>query len=137
LVVGLQRGCELEPILWPLRRDRRVRCVELPVSPYVVERPREARIARRRERLAEYLERAQPRLLNLRQIAIYDLERLVAGALLAFQDAEGFVLDLGVVEQVDHTEATAVVHMPLASFAEVASVRLGTTRWDLVHDREI
>jgi polynucleotide 5'-hydroxyl-kinase GRC3/NOL9 len=136
-VVGLQRGRELEPILWPLRRDGRVRCVELPVSPHVVERPREARIARRRERLAAYLEGAQPRLVNLRQMVVYDLEWLAVGALLAFQDAEGFSLALGVAEQVDHLGATAIVRTPLASMAEVASVRCGAARWDLVNRREI
>ena len=137
VVVALLRGRELEPILWPLRRDRRVRSVELPVSPYVVERPREARIARRRERLSQYLAGARPRLLNLRQMAIYDLERLALGALLAFQEVEGFALGLGVVEQADHLGGTAVVQTPLPSLAEVASVRFGAARWDLVNQREL
>ena len=44
MVIALQRASELDPILWPLRRDRRVRCVELSVSPCVVARSREARI---------------------------------------------------------------------------------------------
>ena len=51
VVIGLYREQELEPILWPLRRDRRVRCIELPASPHALARPRESRIARRRERL--------------------------------------------------------------------------------------
>jgi polynucleotide 5'-hydroxyl-kinase GRC3/NOL9 len=137
VVVGLQRRQELEPILWPLRHDRRVRCVELAVSPHVVERLREARIARRQERLARYLEAAQPRLVNLRRLAVYDLERLAAGALLAFQDAEGFALGLGVVEQADHLAGTIIVRTSLASVAEVASLRFGATRWDLINRREI
>ena len=137
VVVGLQRGRELEPILWPLRRDRRVRSVELAVSPYAVERSREARIAWRRERLAGYLAEARPHLLNLRQMAVYDLERLTSGALLAFQEAEGFSLGLGVMEQADHLAGTAVVHTPLPSLTEVASVRLGIARWDRVNQREL
>ena len=45
VVIGLYREQELEPILWPLRRDRRVRCIELPASPHALARPRESRIA--------------------------------------------------------------------------------------------
>jgi len=135
-VIGLQRSGELEPILWPLRRSGRVRCVELPVSPSVVERSREARIALRRERLARYFERAQPRLLALRQTAVYDLEWLAAGALLAFQDSAGFFLGLGVVEEADRQGGTVTVRTPLPALERVASVRLGTAHWDLTNRRE-
>jgi polynucleotide 5'-hydroxyl-kinase GRC3/NOL9 len=137
LVIGLQRGRELEPILWPLRRDGRLRCIELGVSPHVVERSREARIARRRERLARYFEGAQQHLVTLRQVAVYDLERLAVGALLAFQDTEGFSLGLGVVEQADRLAGTVIVRTPLSSLDRVASVRFGAARWDLIDRREM
>jgi polynucleotide 5'-hydroxyl-kinase GRC3/NOL9 len=136
VVIGLQRARELEPILWPLRRDGRVRCVELPVSPFAMERSREVRIISRRDRLARYFEGAQPRQLTLRQAAIYDLEWLAAGALLAFQDAAGFALGLGVVEEADRLGGTMIVRTPLPGLDGVASVRLGTARWDLSNKRE-
>jgi polynucleotide 5'-hydroxyl-kinase GRC3/NOL9 len=137
VVIGLQRRDELEPILWPLRRDDRVRTVELPVSPHVVERPREARITRRRERLASYLEKARPRLVSLRQTAVYDLERLAVGALVAFQDSEGFALALGSVEEADRLAGTVIVRTPLPNLEGVRSVRFGTARWDLANRREL
>jgi polynucleotide 5'-hydroxyl-kinase GRC3/NOL9 len=136
LVLGLQRHRELEPILWPLRHDGRVRCVELAVSPHVVERSREARITWRRERLARYFEQARPRLLALRRMAVYDLERLATGALLTFQDGDGFTLGLGVVEQADRLEGTIIARTPLADLEGVASVRFGALRWDLAAQRE-
>jgi polynucleotide 5'-hydroxyl-kinase GRC3/NOL9 len=136
LVIGLQRQRELEPILWPLRRDRRVRSVDLPVSPLAVERSREARIARRRERLARYFEGAQPRPVQVRQMAVYDLEWLASGAIVALQDAEGYALGLGVVELVEQAAGTFVVHTPLQGLEGVASVRCGEARWDLNHYRE-
>jgi polynucleotide 5'-hydroxyl-kinase GRC3/NOL9 len=135
-VIGVQRGRELEPILWPLRRDGRVRCVELNVSPYVRERSREARVARRRERLAGYFENAQPCLLRLGQMAIYDLERLTPGALVAFQDAEGFTVGLAVVQEADRLGGTVTVRTPLSSVEGATSVRFGATRWDLAAGRE-
>jgi polynucleotide 5'-hydroxyl-kinase GRC3/NOL9 len=137
VVIGLQRGRELEPILWPLRREGRVRCVEMPVSPHVVERSRDERIGRRQERLARYFEAARPRLVPLRQMAAYDLERLAAGAILAFQDAEGFALGLGVVEEADRLGGTVLVRTPLSGLEGVASVRFGTIHWDLANRREI
>jgi polynucleotide 5'-hydroxyl-kinase GRC3/NOL9 len=137
VVIGLQHNRELEPILWPLRREGRIRSVELPVSPYAVVRSREARIARRREKLARYLHDAQPRLLSLRQTAVYNLEQLAAGALVAFQDAEGFLLALGAVDQVDRMGGSAVVHTPLAGSHQAASVRFGVVRWDLAVQQEM
>jgi polynucleotide 5'-hydroxyl-kinase GRC3/NOL9 len=137
LVIGVQRSRELEAILWPLRRDGRVRCVELSVLPYAVERPREARITRRQEQLARYFEGAQPCLLNMRQMAIYDLEQMAPGAVLALQDAEGFTLGLGAVEQLDRLAGSLIARTPLVSLDGVSSVRFGAARWDLANRREL
>jgi polynucleotide 5'-hydroxyl-kinase GRC3/NOL9 len=137
LVVGLQGYRELEPILWPLRRDGRVRTVELPVSPHVRQRSREARIAHRRERLMAYFRRGRRHEVNLKTVAAYDLERLAHGTLLAFQDAEGFVLELGVVLEAGRPAGWAVVHSPLNDLDHAASLRLGTLRWDLGGRREL
>ena len=137
VVIGLQRGRELEPILWPLRRDGRVRCVELAVSPHVAVRSREARIARRQEALTRYLRGAQPCTVELNRMAVYDLERLAKGALLAFQDREGLALGLGVVEEINRPGGSIVVRTPLANLEEVISLRFGTARWDLAGQREM
>jgi polynucleotide 5'-hydroxyl-kinase GRC3/NOL9 len=137
VVIGLQRGRELEPILWPLRRDGRVRCVELAVSSCVAVRSREARIARRREGLARYFRGAQPCGVVLRRMAVYDLERLAIGVLLAFQDGEGLALGLGVVEEINRSADSITVRTPLADLEDVMSVRFGAARWDLAGQREI
>lgn len=136
-VIGLQRERELESILWPLRREARLRIVEWRVSPHVVERSREARIARRRAQLADYFRRARPCVVSLRQIAIYELERMAPGALLAFQDAEGFALGLGVVEEANHAEKAVIVRTPLPDLEEVATLRFGAARWDVVNQKEL
>jgi polynucleotide 5'-hydroxyl-kinase GRC3/NOL9 len=137
LVIGLQRQRELEPILWPLRRDRRVRSIDLPVSPFVVQRSREVRVGRRREQLARYFEEAQPYSVSFRQMAVYDLERLAPGAIVAFQDAEEYTLGLGVVALTECPSGTFVVHTPLKGLEGVVSVRCGAARWDLANRREI
>jgi polynucleotide 5'-hydroxyl-kinase GRC3/NOL9 len=136
-VIGLQRGRELEPILWPLRRDSRVRCVELAISPCVRARSREERIARRQERLSRYFCGAKPRELVLGRTAVYDLERLAVGAILAFQDKEGLALGLGVVEEIHQSEGGIKVRTHVANLEDVMSIRFGTARWDLAGQREI
>jgi polynucleotide 5'-kinase involved in rRNA processing len=110
--------------------------VELAVSPYATERSRDSRIARRRERLAQYFQGAQTRPVSLRQSAIYDLDLLAVGAILAFQDGDGLTLSLGVVEDVDGSGGTAMVRTPLESPVSVTSVRIGSARWDPANKRE-
>lgn len=136
LVIGLQRARELEPILWPLRRDGRVRCVELAVSARVAVRSREERIARRQKALARYFHGALPFTVELSQMAVYDLDRLAIGALLAFQDREGLAMGLGSVEEIRHPGKSIVVRTPLESLEDVMSVRFGAARWDLAGRRE-
>lgn len=135
-VVAFHRSSELEPILWPLRRAGRVRCVELSVSPHVLVRSREARIAHRRARLGAYFDGAQTWRVPLRRMSAYGMERMVPGALMAFQDEAGYCLGLGAVEEVRHLDASCAVRSPVTSLQGVASVRFGTARWDLAARRE-
>jgi polynucleotide 5'-kinase involved in rRNA processing len=72
----------------------------------------------------------------MRRMPVYDLERLAVGALLAFQDADGLCLALGVVEEADRPGGKVVARTPLPSLEAVASVRFGAARWDLANRRE-
>jgi polynucleotide 5'-hydroxyl-kinase GRC3/NOL9 len=135
IVVGLQHGTELEPILWPLRREGRVR--ELPVSPHVRERSREARVLHRRERLAAYFAQGSTLAVSLKTMPTHGLERLADGTLLAFQDAEGLVVALAVVQEIDRPAGRIVVHSPAQDLEEVVSLRFGTLRWSLQAKREL
>jgi polynucleotide 5'-hydroxyl-kinase GRC3/NOL9 len=137
LVIALQRGSELEPLLWPLRRERRLRLVELGVSPQAVERSRERRIAHRRERLAAYFRQARPHHLAVNKTAVYGLEYLAPGALLALQDDEGLCLGLGVVETADRHSGSVTICSPLPGLDRLASARFGPVRWDLARETEI
>jgi polynucleotide 5'-hydroxyl-kinase GRC3/NOL9 len=136
-VIGLQRARELESILWPLRHEDRVRTLELPVSQHAIVRSRDTRIARRRDLLARYFRNAQLQLVVLQRQAVYDLERMAIGAILAFQDASGFTLALGIVEEIDQLGGGVIVRTPLVSLGDARSVRFGSTRWDLINQREL
>jgi polynucleotide 5'-hydroxyl-kinase GRC3/NOL9 len=130
MVIGLQRRQELEPILWPLRHDARVRTAELPVPPHVRQRTREERVAQRRRRFAHYFEGARSLVVNVRQMAVYNVENMVPGALLAFQDGRGLTLELGVAQEVDSRRGMVTVRTPLPGPEQAASIRFGDARWD-------
>ena len=88
-------------------------------------------------RLARYFHGAPSRMVDLRQTATYDLDRLTTGVIMAFQDGQGFVLGLGVVEEVNQPEGVVAVCTPWPDLEDAMSVRFGTTCWDLVNQREI
>jgi polynucleotide 5'-kinase involved in rRNA processing len=69
-------------------------------------------------------------------LAVYDLQQLAHGALLAFQDAQGFALGLGAVQEIDRLAGTLTARTPLADLEMVASVRFGATRWDMANRQE-
>ena len=129
-------GRELEPILWQFRRDSRVPYPRTSCLSLRGRALRESRIARRRERLADDFCDAQPRVAWLQRTAVYELERMAIGALVALQDRDGFALDLGVVEEVEHLALTCIVRSPLPVVEGVASLRFGKPRWNLANQRE-
>jgi polynucleotide 5'-hydroxyl-kinase GRC3/NOL9 len=136
-VFAFVRGMELEHILWPRRRDPRVRVIELPVPKAVIERSRENRIFYRAERWRNYFAPAATLQLDLRRLAVFGLEAMTPGRLLALQDAEGFALGLGVVRRYDPHTQTAAICTPLPSLEGVVSIRLGSLRLDPETGQEI
>jgi polynucleotide 5'-hydroxyl-kinase GRC3/NOL9 len=137
LVIALQRLSELEPILWPLRREERLRVLEFRVSPRARERNRERRIAHRRECLAAYFRQARPLQLGVNKMATYGREYLAPGALAALQDAEGLCLGLGFVEEADRLAGKVDLRSPLPGLDGVASIRFGPVRWDPAREIEL
>jgi polynucleotide 5'-hydroxyl-kinase GRC3/NOL9 len=136
-VFAFARGIELEHILWPRRRDPHVRVIELPVTGAVTGRPRENRIRHRTELWRDYFSRATTVQLSLRRLAVFGLEAMTPGRLLALQDGDGFALGLGVVRSYDPHTQMAAICTPLTSLEGVVSVRLGSLRLDPATWREI
>jgi polynucleotide 5'-hydroxyl-kinase GRC3/NOL9 len=129
-LVSLARGSELEHILWPWRRDRRVRVHELRVSKHVQERDRETRVRYREKRFRNYFSEAGNLKVSLRNTVAFGIEEMSRGRVLAFQDEEGFTLALGVVQEYQRSSQTLVIRTPLASMEGVSSIRFGTLRLD-------
>jgi polynucleotide 5'-hydroxyl-kinase GRC3/NOL9 len=125
-VVALQRERELEHILEPLRREGRVRLIELPVSAAVRTTSRKQRAERRKRQFHRYFGAAGEREIPLTDRAVYGLERATEGVLLALQDREGFALAFGVVRRAG--EGGLLVRTPFEDLSAVVSLRIGSVR---------
>ena len=136
-LVSLARGPELEHILWPWRRDRRVRVHELRVSKHVQERGRETRIRYREERFRNYFGKAGTLEVPIRRTVVFSIEEMSRGRVLALQDEGGFALALGVAQEYERSSQTLVVRTPLTSMEGVSSIRFGTLRLDPATGREL
>jgi polynucleotide 5'-hydroxyl-kinase GRC3/NOL9 len=136
-LVSLARGPELEHILWPWRRDQRVRVHELRVSQHVKERDRETRIRYREARFRNYFGKAGTLKVPIRSTVVFGIEEMSRGQVLAFQDEAGFALALGVAQEYERSSLTLAVCTPLISVEGVSSIRFGTLRLDPATGREL
>lgn len=132
VVVGLQRGSELEVLLLPLRRSRRTRVVDLPLSGAVARRDTEMRRAHRVAQFRQHFAAAATTTVEWGRLAVLPSPGFRRHRLLAFEDVEGVVLALGIVLSSDGRRRQAEVYTPLASLGSVDVMRLG----DLLVDPE-
>ncbi len=146
-VFAIQRGCELEPILGPLRRSARTRIVELPPASAIRPRDMLTRRAHRARLFARYFASAYPLEISWARLAVFPAPCFERGQLVALEDARGFALALGVVQEVDLTRQTVLLLTPAHSLERVDAIRLGDiwlnpqtwedSRWGNTGDRPV
>jgi polynucleotide 5'-hydroxyl-kinase GRC3/NOL9 len=129
LVVGLG-GPELAPLLLPVSLGGPAQVISLPPSPHVEARAREARFRHRRARWVGYFQTAALHTFSLAQMPVFGAERLRSGQVLGLQDAQGFLLGVGVLESWDRHASRVVVRAPVGPDALVASLRVGALGLD-------
>jgi len=137
VLVGLERGAELEHILWPWRWDKRVRVYDLPVSEHVIEKTRTERITHREERFRRYSQKAHTLRVPFREVVVFGIEMMAGGRLLAFQDDEGFAVALGVARAYNRKGRELTVSTPLPSLEGVSSIRFGSLKLDPATGQEL
>jgi len=137
VLVGIERGAELEHILWPWRWDKRVRVFELPVCERVTEKARTDRIAYRESRFQSYFERAHTLMVPIGPVVAFEIDKMTGNRLLALQDQQGFALALGVAKAYDRDTRTLAVVTPLPSLEGVSSIRFGSLKLDPATGQEI
>jgi polynucleotide 5'-hydroxyl-kinase GRC3/NOL9 len=136
-LVGLERGSELEHILWPWRWDKRVRVHDLSVSEHVIEKTRTQRITHREERFRSYFQKAHTLRVSFREVVVFGIEMMAGGRLLAFQDDQGFAVALGVARAYDRKAQELTASTPLPSLEGVSRIRFGSLKLDPTTGREL
>jgi polynucleotide 5'-hydroxyl-kinase GRC3/NOL9 len=137
VLMGLERGAELEHILWPWRWDKRVRVYDLPVSEHVIEKTRTERITHREERFRSYFQKAHTLRVPFRDVVVFGIEMMAGGRLLAFQDGEGFAMALGVARAYDRKGQELTASTPLSNLEGVSSIRFGSLKLDPTTGQEL
>ncbi len=130
VLFAIQRDRELEPLLMPLRRSRRVHVVELPSSPAAQRRDISFRKEHRTKKFALYFANARPLRIRWTQFAVFPAPRFYLNRLVAMEDADGFTIGLGIVDQIDRESREVIFHTPIASVNSVDAIRLGDVAVD-------
>jgi polynucleotide 5'-hydroxyl-kinase GRC3/NOL9 len=130
VVVGIQRGSELEHLLVPLRRSRRTRVIDLPAARAARRREVPVRQEHRAARFGRYFEEAQSLAVAWQRLAVFPAPAFTMHRLVALEDGAGFALALGIVIAGDLARGTVALYTPLASVAGVDAIRLGDLALD-------
>lgn len=122
-VIAFQRAGEIEFLLNPLRRSRRVKIIDLSISPAARRRDTSMRRAHRAAQFARYFTRTAlleiaPSETAIFPAPIFDLHRLAA-----LEDSSGFALGLGIVSGTAGEKVQLLT--PLNSLEGVDALRLG------------
>jgi hypothetical protein len=97
VVIGLQRGTELEHLLVPLRRSKRTRVVDRPVAEAVKRRDMTTRQTHRAQQYRRTFDGAQALEVEWPRFAVIPSPLFSRNRLVALEDRDGYVLGLGIV----------------------------------------
>jgi polynucleotide 5'-hydroxyl-kinase GRC3/NOL9 len=129
-IFAIQCEQELEPLLVPLRLSGRVLVVTLRPSAAVHRKENAHRRAHRRRKYADHFKESRIIEVDWTKLAVFPMPRFSLQRLVAFEDAAGFTLALGIVREIDRQARKVSVQTPLASLQAVKSLRLGDIRVD-------
>lgn len=134
-VIAVQAERELEHLLAPLRRERRLALHALEPAAAVRRRSPEERAGRRARLFRDYFAGAEAVRMTLRGRPVYGLEKAAPGQLLSLNDGEGFSVSLGIV--LGRRGEELEILTPAADLRQVAGVRIGDLRLDVGTGNEI
>jgi polynucleotide 5'-hydroxyl-kinase GRC3/NOL9 len=130
VVIGLHRGSELEHLLVPLRCSRRTRVVDRGVAEAVKRRGMEVRREHRAVQYRRTFEEARRLEVHWPGLAVIPGPFFTKHRLVALEDEEGFVLQLGIVTDRDAGGDTVELYTPLASLEDVDTIQVGDVAVD-------
>jgi polynucleotide 5'-hydroxyl-kinase GRC3/NOL9 len=123
-VFAIQRRGELERLLVPLRRSRRVRPIDLQPSGAARQKSTPERQAHRADQFASYFRSGRLVEIEWSKMAVLPSPGFAPNRLVALEDADGFVLGLGIVLDHDVRARRVTLHTPLASLDGLDTLHL-------------
>lgn len=130
VVFTIQREGELQPLINPLRLNGKTQVIELKPSRAVQPRSQEARQAYRKSLYAQYFKGSALLKLSWMNRAILPAPHFSLNRLISLENDDGFVLDLGVVMDVDRSLRQVTVLTPLPSSEGVVRINIGDVSVD-------
>ena len=125
ILFAIQRDRELEALLRPLFHSRRLEVIEMPVSPRAESRDLLTRRAFRAEKFAHYFAGARPKKLSWARLAVFPIPAFKLNLLVAMEDVNGYILGLGIIQQIVGESREVTLLTPLPSLEGVDSIALG------------
>lgn len=130
VLFALQRNKELESLLLPLRRSRRVKVIELPLSSAAMQQTSSYRRARRAANFERFFTNAAIMKLAWSQFAVLPKPHFIRHQLVGFEDEQGFLISLGIVERILPLAGEIEVLTPLHSLHNLDVIRISDVRVD-------
>jgi polynucleotide 5'-hydroxyl-kinase GRC3/NOL9 len=125
VLFALQRSQELQTLLLPLRRRRHILVLEFSPSSAAQRRDISVRKAHRAAQFAQYFTNGSQLGVNWTQFAVLPAPRFNLHRLVALEDADGFTIGLGIVEQIDRIYRQVILFTPVDTLDGVDTIRLG------------
>ena len=132
VLMALQKGRELEPLLMPLSKCCSIRIIRLRPVGSAIQRSVKQRRAYRRSLFAHYFHDAHPVEFSWRQLGVFPSPRFSMHRLVSMEDRQGFSLSLGIVIQVAQEAERVTLLTPLKDRDFVVALRLGDLTVDPV-----
>ncbi|RMG35360.1 MAG: hypothetical protein D6732_09425 [Methanobacteriota archaeon] len=124
-IFAFQKEDELEPILHPLKKSRRVNIKQMMISEKVEARDLPLRQAYRAEQFAKYFSEAKNISFFWNNLAVFPRPFFQLYQIIALRDKAGFTLGLGIVTEVNPTIRQLTILTPLPNLKGVNSLETG------------
>jgi polynucleotide 5'-hydroxyl-kinase GRC3/NOL9 len=129
---ALQRSQEIEHLLIPLRRSRRVEIIELAPPAAARTRSIALRRAQRAARFRDHFQNARTLSLDPSKPAVLPFAAFDRHRLVGLEDARGLLLGLAIIESWEEKERRLNLFTPVQNSDAVDCIRLGTIQIDPV-----
>ncbi|MBS3757660.1 MAG: hypothetical protein KGY61_03255 [Desulfobacterales bacterium] len=132
VLIGLQRGRELENLLATLRIGQQTSIIEIKCASAVRRRQFDERQSFREESFRQYFKNAAPQTFFWPRYGVFPYPRFCMNGLLGFADEAGFALGLGIVKKIEACSKTISVLTPLTEEAQsrIRGIQLGDVALD-------